>query len=141
MNSEVKEEKKELEVEQVEKAEGASENLLQAEKTLEHFIELLADINRQTMEMLKSGDLSTLYEMNDTVEEFCRIQKGNKENFYQGIEVEAQIIYTNFDQLVTLANRVKQGKWTKKQSAVVLDCLENILAADITILKRYGLIN
>ena len=141
MNSEVKEEKKELEVEQVEKAEGASENLVQAEKTLEHFIELLADINRQTMEMLKSGDLSTLYEMNDTVEEFCRIQKGNKENFYQGIEVEAQIIYTNFDQLVTLANRVKQGKWTKKQSAVVLDCLENILAADITILKRYGLIN
>ena len=141
MNSEVKEEKKELEVEQVEKTEGASENLVQAEKTLEHFIELLADINRQTMEMLKSGDLSTLYEMNDTVEEFCRIQKGNKENFYQGIEVEAQIIYTNFDQLVTLANRVKQGKWTKKQSAVVLDCLENILAADITILKRYGLIN
>lgn len=141
MNSEVKEEKKELEVEQVEKTEGASENLAQAEKTLEHFIELLADINRQTMEMLKSGDLSTLYEMNDTVEEFCRIQKGNKENFYQGIEVEAQIIYTNFDQLVTLANRVKQGKWTKKQSAVVLDCLENILAADITILKRYGLIN
>jgi hypothetical protein len=141
MSNEVKEEKKELEVEQVEKTEGASENLVQAEKTLEHFIELLADINRQTMEMLKSGDLSTLYEMNDTVEEFCRIQKGNKENFYQGIEVEAQIIYTNFDQLVTLANRVKQGKWTKKQSAVVLDCLENILAADITILKRYGLIN
>ncbi|MBQ7323885.1 MAG: hypothetical protein IJW96_04910 [Clostridia bacterium] len=141
MSNEVKEEKKELEVEQVEKTEGASENLVQAEKTLERFIELLADINRQTMDMLKTGDLSTLYEMNDTVEEFCRIQKGNKENFYQGIEVEAQIIYTNFDQLVTLTNRVKQGKWTKKQSAVVLDCLENILAADITILKRYGLID
>jgi len=139
MSNEVKEETKELEVEQVEKTE--SENLVQAEKTLERFIELLADINRQTMDMLKTGDLSTLYEMNDTVEEFCRIQKGNKENFYQGIEVEAQIIYTNFDQLVTLTNRVKQGKWTKKQSAVVLDCLENILAADITILKRYGLID
>lgn len=124
----------------VQEVEETQTNLAESEKVLERFLEVLSEMNQQTVEMLQTGDLSTLYDMNDTVEEFCRIQMGNKENFYQGIQVEAQIIYENFDKMVNLANRVKQGKWTKNQSATVYDCLQNILAANITILKRYGLI-
>jgi mevalonate kinase len=134
MDNEVK---KEGNVQEVEETQA---NLAESEKVLERFLEVLSEMNQQTVEMLQTGDLSTLYDMNDTVEEFCRIQMGNKENFYQGIQVEAQIIYENFDKMVNLANRVKQGKWTKNQSATVYDCLQNILAANITILKRYGLI-
>ena len=134
MDNEVK---KEGNVQEVEETQA---NLAKSEKVLERFLEVLSEMNQQTVEMLQTGDLSTLYDMNDTVEEFCRIQMGNKENFYQGIQVEAQIIYENFDKMVNLANRVKQGKWTKNQSATVYDCLQNILAANITILKRYGLI-
>ena len=134
MDNEVK---KEGNVQEVEETQA---NLAESEKVLERFLEVLSEMNQQTVEMLQTGDLSTLYDMNDTVEEFCRIQMGNKETFYQGIQVEAQIIYENFDKMVNLANRVKQGKWTKNQSATVYDCLQNILAANITILKRYGLI-
>ena len=134
MDNEVK---KEGNVQEVEETQA---NLAESEKVLERFLEVLSEMNQQTVEMLQTGDLSTLYDMNDTVEEFCRIQMGNKENFYQGIQVEAQIIYENFDKMVNLVNRVKQGKWTKTQSATVYDCLQNILAANITILKRYGLI-
>lgn len=134
MDNEVK---KEGNVQEVEETQA---NLAESEKVLERFLEVLSEMNQQTVEMLQTGDLSTLYDMNDTVEEFCRIQMGNKENFYQGIQVEAQIIYENFDKMVNLVNRVKQGKWTKNQSATVYDCLQNILAANITILKRYGLI-
>ena len=124
----------------VQEVEETQANLAESEKVLERFLEVLSEMNQQTVEMLQTGDLSTLYDMNDTVEEFCRIQMGNKENFYQGIQVEAQIIYENFDKMVNLVNRVKQGKWTKNQSATVYDCLQNLLAANITILKRYGLI-
>ena len=134
MDNEVK---KEGNVQEVEETQA---NLAESEKVLERFLEVLSEMNQQTVEMLQTGDLSTLYDMNDTVEEFCRIQMGNKENFYQGIQVEAQIIYENFDKMVNLANRVKQGKWTKNQSATVYDCLQNILAANFTILKRYGVI-
>lgn len=134
MDNEVK---KEGNVQEVEETQA---NLAESEKVLERFLEVLSEMNQQTVEMLQTGDLSTLYDMNDTVEEFCRIQMGNKENFYQGIQVEAQIIYENFDKMVNLVNRVKQGKWTKNQSATVYDCLQNLLAANITILKRYGLI-
>ena len=134
MDNEVK---KEGNVQEVEETQA---NLAESEKVLERFLEVLSEMNQQTVEMLQTGDLSTLYDMNDTVEEFCRIQMGNKENFYQGIQVEAEIIYENFDKMVHLAKRVKQGKWTKNQSATVYDCLQNILAANITILKRYGLI-
>ena len=134
MDNEVK---KEGNVQEVEETQA---NLAESEKVLERFLEVLSEMNQQTVEMLQTGDLSTLYDMNDTVEEFCRIQMGNKENFYQGIQVEAQIIYENFDKMVNLANRVKQGKWTKNLAATVYDCLQNILAANITILKRYGLI-
>ena len=134
MDNEVK---KEGNVQEVEETQA---NLAESEKVLERFLEVLSEMNQQTVEMLQTGDLSTLYDMNDTLEEFCRNQMGNMENFYQGIQVEAQIIYENFDKMVNLANRVKQGKWTKNQSATVYDCLQNILAANITILKRYGLI-
>ena len=134
MDNEVKKE------DNVQEVEETQANLAESEKVLERFLEVLSEMNQQTVEMLQTGDLSTLYDMNDTVEEFCRIQMGNKENFYQGIQVEAQIIYENFDKMVNLVNRVKQGKWTKNQSATVYDCLQNLLAANITILKRYGLI-
>ena len=113
---------------------------LEGNLPLQRFITLLAQLNNQAAAIIKSGNVSVLPAMNDTVEEFCRIQMGNKENFYQGIQVEAQIIYENFDKMVNLVNRVKQGKWTKNQSATVYDCLQNLLAANITILKRYGLI-
>ena len=134
MDNEVKKE------DNIQEVEETQANLAESEKVLERFLEVLSEMNQQTVEMLQTGDLSTLYDMNDTVEEFCRIQMGNKENFYQGIQVEAQIIYENFDKMVNLVNRVKQGKWTKNQSATVYDCLQNLLAANITILKRYGLI-
>ena len=91
MDNEVK---KEGNVQEVEETQA---NLAESEKVLERFLEVLSEMNQQTVEMLQTGDLSTLYDMNDTVEEFCRIQMGNKENFYQGIQVEAQIIYENFD--------------------------------------------
>ena len=74
MDNEVK---KEGNVQEVEETQA---NLAESEKVLERFLEVLSEMNQQTVEMLQTGDLSTLYDMNDTVEEFCRIQMGNKEN-------------------------------------------------------------
>lgn len=109
------------------------------EKTLERFIELLAALNGEAVDMLESGDLSALYDMNDTVEEIYAIQTTNEDELYVGIQEEAQDIYQNFNALVTLVQKVGESEWTKETSALAQLYLENILEANISIIKAYGL--
>ena len=42
---------------------------LEGNVKLQRFIQLLADLNHQTVDMIKSGDTKLLYAMNKTVEE------------------------------------------------------------------------
>ncbi len=109
------------------------------EKTMERFIELLAALNNEAVEMLETGDLSGLYEMNDTVEEIFRIQHNNKDELYTGIDEEAKIIYGNFNALVKLTEKVGEHEWSEEDSANALKCLENILRADLKIVVAYGI--
>lgn len=109
------------------------------EKRLERFIELLADLSRETSEMLKSGDLGLLYEMNDTVEEMYSIQNGSEEKIYKGIDEPAKEIYKNFNDLVTLAQKCEEKEWSEEDSASAYQFLENIFEANREIIFAYGL--
>ena len=112
---------------------------MEEEKILERFIELLADLNRETVEMMKTGDLGFLYEMNDTVEEIYSIQSASKEELYVGIDQEAKAIYKNFNDLVALAQKVGENEWTAESSASAFEFLQNIFEANVKIIKAYGL--
>ena len=112
---------------------------LEEEKKLKRFIELLAELNGEVMDMLETGDLSQLYEMNDTVEEIYKIQTSSKDELYVGIQEEAQDIYQNFNALVTLVQKVGDDEWDKETSALAQLYLSNILEANIAIVKAYGL--
>ena len=110
------------------------------EKVLERFIELLADLSRETVEMMKTGDLEKLYEMNDTIEEIYSIQSANDGELYTGIDEEAKDIYENFNNLVKLAQNSGE-EWSEESSALAFLLLQNILDATVAILTAYGLIN
>ena len=111
------------------------------EKKMERFVELLADLNRETVEMLKTGDLAYLYEMNDTVEEFYSIQNGSEEELLAGIDEEAKDIYENFNALATLAQGIGERDWTEEESVKAQLFLQNIYDANWEIINAYGLVD
>lgn len=108
---------------------------------LARFVELLAELNNEAVEMLETGDLSGLYAMNDTVEELFAIQHGGKDVLYTGIEKEATLIYGSFNALVQLTERVGEQEWSEETSARAQTCLENILHTSLKIIQMYGLLD
>ena len=69
---------------------------------LQRFIQLLADLNHQTVSIIKTGDTKILTQMNATVEEMYSIQHNGKEEAYTAIEEDMQIIYKNFNAVVSV---------------------------------------
>ena len=71
------------------------ERMDQDEK-LQYFIQQLCDLNHETVEILKTGNIELLYKMNETVENIYAVQSKGKEEAYQAIDEDCQIIYKNF---------------------------------------------
>lgn len=112
---------------------------LEGNVRLQRFIELLAELNHQSAEMIKTGNTELLYAMNDTVEEMYSIQHDGTEDAYTAIEEDAQIIYKNFNAMVTMM-RSNEGKTPDKATATALKkFLYNIFEADVRIVFAYGL--
>ena len=112
---------------------------LQGNERLQRFIHLLSDLNGQCVNMLKTGDMQILYAMNDTVEEMYSIQHEGKEDAYTAIEEDAQIIYKNFNAIITMINSNEDGKIDQATTNAVRKFLKNIFDANVRIVYAYGL--
>ncbi len=106
---------------------------------LQRFIELLAALNHQTVEILQTGDMQILPAMNDTVEEMFSIQHGSEEEVYTAIEEEMQVIYQNFNAIVTMLQSNETDAPDEVTSAVIKKFLRNIFEAHVQIIYAYGL--
>ncbi len=112
---------------------------LEGNVRLQRFIELLAELNHQSAEMIKTGNTELLYAMNDTVGEMYSIQHDGTEDAYTAIEEDAQIIYKNFNAMVTMMQS-NEGETPDKATATALKkFLYNIFDADVRIVLAYGL--
>ncbi len=112
---------------------------LECNVRLQRFIELLAALNHQAVEMIKTGNIQILPDMNKTVEEMYSIQHGNKEEVYTAIEEDMQIIYQNFNGIVTMLQSNEGDKPDKATSVAVKKFLHNIFDANVRIVYAYGL--
>ena len=112
---------------------------LEGNVQLQRFIQLLADLNHQTVEVLKTGDTRILAKMNDTVEEMYAIQHVGTEDAYTAIEEDMQIIYKNFNAMIAMVNSNEQGKLDNATSLAVKKFLHNIFDANVRIVYAYGL--
>lgn len=113
---------------------------LEGNEKLQRFIQLLAALNHQTVEMIKTGNIELLYPMNDTVEEMYSIQSVGEEDAYTAIEEDAQIIYQNFNAVVTMVKSNEGDELDKATSESVKKFLHNIFDATVRIVMAYGLI-
>lgn len=112
---------------------------LEGNEKLQRFIRLLADLNHETVEMIKTGNMQLLYAMNDTVEEMYSIQHEGTEDAYTVIEEDAQIIYQNFNAMVTMVKSNEQDSPDSATSVALKKFLHNIFEATVRIVIAYGL--
>ncbi len=117
------------------------EKVIQVENNekLQRFIQLLCDLNQQTVEVLKTGNTEWLFKLNDTIEEMYSIQHGNKAAEYVAIEEDSQIIYENFNAIITMINSNENEELDKTTSEAVRKFLHNIFDANVRIVRLYGL--
>ncbi len=106
---------------------------------LQRFIELLAALNHQTVEMIKTGNTEILPKMNDTVEEMYSIQHGQEDEVYTAIEEDMQIICKNFNAIVTMIKSNEGDKIDAATSLAVNKFLHNVFDANVRIVYAYGL--
>ena len=114
---------------------------LEGNEKLQRFIQLLCDLNHQTVEILKTGNTEVLFEMNNTVEEMYAIQHEGKEDAYTAIEEDAQVIYKNFNAVITMLQSNEKAELDTLTSEAVRKFLKNIFDANVRIVYAYGLAN
>lgn len=112
---------------------------LEGNEKLQRFIHLLADLNHETVEMIRSGNMELLYAMNETIEEMYAIQHEGTEDAYTAIEEDAQIIYKNFNALVTMIRSNEKDEMDAATNEAVKKFLHNIFDANVRIVIAYGL--
>ena len=112
---------------------------LEGNLPLQRFIRLLADLNHQSSQMIKTGDMRILPEMNKTIEEMYAIQHEGTEDAYTAIEEEMQIICKNFDAITAMLQSNESDRPDKATSSAVKKFLHNIFDATVRIVYMYGL--
>ena len=112
---------------------------LEGNLPLQRFIQLLADLNRQSADMLRTGNTAHLTAMNDTVEEMYSIQHGGMEEAYTAIEEDMQIIYKNFNALVAMIKSNDKDTPDTATALAVKKFVRNIFDATVRIVLAYGL--
>ena len=112
---------------------------LEGNEKLQRFIRLLADLNHETVEMIKTGNMELLYAMNQTIEEMYSIQHNGTEDAYTAIEEDAQIIYKNFNAMITMIRSNESEAVDDVTIGVVKKFLHNIFDANVRIIIAYGL--
>ncbi len=112
---------------------------LECNEKLQRFIELLAALNHECVELIKTGNMEILPKMNDTVEAMCAIQSGSEEEVYTAIEEDMQIIRKNFNAIVTMLQSVEGERPDGATSTAIKKFLHNIFDANVRIVYAYGL--
>ena len=106
---------------------------------LQRFIALLADLNHECVEILKTGDVKILQKMNDTVEEMYAIQSVGEEEAYTAIEEDMQMIRQNFNAAATMVQSDENARFDRVTGEAVKKFLRNIFQATVNIVHAYGL--
>lgn len=112
---------------------------VEGNETLQRFIALLCQLNNQSAQFLKTGDVQLIVAMNDVVEEMYAIQQAGTEDAYTAIEEDAQIIYKNFNATVTMLRSNENALSDKITSEAVRKFVRNIFEANVRIVLAYGL--
>lgn len=112
---------------------------LEGNLPLQRFIQLLAELNHSSAEMIKTGNMEILTKMNSTVEEMRAIQSKGTDDAFTAIEEDMQAICMNFNATVAMVNSNENGKMDTATATAVKKFVHNIFDATVRIVYAYGL--
>ncbi|MBR2341279.1 MAG: hypothetical protein IKA72_02590 [Clostridia bacterium] len=112
---------------------------LEGNLELQRFIALLADLNHQCVDAIKTGNTQILDKMNVTIEQMRAIQSVGKEDAYTAIEEEMQTIVQNFNAIVAMIQSNEGDAPDAATSNAVKKFLHNVFQATVSIIVKYGL--
>ena len=113
---------------------------LEGNEKLQRFIRLLSDLNHLTSQAYTSGKIELLKKMNGVILEMYSIQHEGTEEAYTAIEEDCQIIYKNFNAIVTMLKSSDDAEKDVAAGEAVKQFLRNIFDANIRIVTAYGLV-
>ena len=88
----------------------------QASQVTMDFAAQLIALSRVIVDIFKTNDLDKLPEMNRIIKEMYRLQHDSEDPAMQTIDVEANVIYTNFDMLVKVLKTAETDGEYARQS-------------------------
>lgn len=112
---------------------------LENNEKLQRFLQLICDLNHESVEILQSGNTELLYAMNDTIEEMYSIQHENEAPEYTEIDENCQAIYKNFNAIITMISSNEKESLDNVTAEAVRKFLRNIFDANVRIIRAYGL--
>ncbi len=112
---------------------------LEGNLPLQRFIQLLADLNHQSADMIKTGNLEILPKMQATVEEMHAIQSKGTDDAFTAIDEDMQAICMNFNAIVAMVNSNESGKTDGATATAVKKFVRNIFEETVRIIYAYGL--
>ena len=112
---------------------------LEGNVKLQRFIELLAKLNHQCVDAIKSGNTKVLDEMNAVIEEMHAIQSVGEEDAYTAIDEDMQAIVMNFNAMVVMLKSNEQDTPDVATGVAVKKFVRNIFHATVRIVHAYGL--
>ena len=113
---------------------------LEGNVRLQRFIELLAELNHECVDAIRTGNTKFLDKMNKTIEEMYEIQRVGTEDAYTAIEEEMQTILQNFNAIVAMMQSNEGEKPDAATNIAVKKFLRNIFEATVSIVTKYGLV-
>lgn len=113
---------------------------LEGNVQLQRFIELLAELNHECVDAIKTGNTKFLDKMNTTIEEMYAIQHVGTEDAYTAIEEEMQTILQNFNAIVTMFQSNEGNTPDAATNKAVKKFLYNVFDATVSIITKYGLV-
>ena len=106
---------------------------------LQRFIFLLSELNHKTAEILQSGDVKILAQINPVIEEMYSIQHVGEEDAYTAIEEDMQVIYGNFNAIIAMMDTNESVFIDNATNVAVKKFLRNIFDATGRTVYAYGL--
>lgn len=104
------------------------------------FVDLLAQINVELADIFRRGDVSVFSDMNKTVKEMYRIQHGSEDDAFRTIDPDCEVIYRNFDMIVSVLRTTENGEIDKGAQTALNKFLHNINEAVVNIVTLFGLV-
>lgn len=104
------------------------------------FVEQLLALNRELVDIFQRGDVELFTSINATIKKMHQIQSASEEAALQAVDEDCQIIYKNFDMIVSVLRTTEEGVIDQGAEKAINRFLHNIHEATVDIAEMYGLI-